>query len=193
MSREGGDCSYKPQKGAVRTERLTRRTNRSQKAARVDYTEDEFSSDTETEGTVREYGLENQEVKTELDSSENLSELDGSEKLWTPQTFAHKMTHLSQQVTRLAKFNTDQDMARETEQTHMTAIMQIMMEMRAEERKAELEREERRVEREKRRLEREQRQREEDMKREERLMTTLREAQPTVPQPSLYKTTNSLI
>ena len=133
MSREGDDCSYKPQKGAVRTERLTRRTNR-QRAARVDYTEDKISSDTETEGTIREYGLENQEVKTELDSSETLSELDGSEMLWTPQTFAHKTTQLSQQVTRLAKFNTDQDMARETEQTNMTAIMQIMMEMRAEDR-----------------------------------------------------------
>ena len=76
--------------------------------------------------------------------------------------FAHKTVQLSQQVTRLAKFSTDIDMAREADQFNITAIMQLMMEMRTEDKKAEREREERRAEREEKRLKRDQRQREDD-------------------------------
>ena len=136
---------------------MTRRTNRSQRAARVDYTEGETSSETETEGTVNREGVQREDCKLELDSNDTVSELDGSEKLWTPQTFATRTTQLSQQVTKLAKLNTDHDMARETEQTNLTAVMQMMMEVREADRKADIEREDRRIERERvERLERQQ-------------------------------------
>ena len=65
MSREGDDCSYKPQKGAIKTEKLTRRTNRSQRAAKVDYMEGETSSDTETEGMVNMEGVQREDCKLE--------------------------------------------------------------------------------------------------------------------------------
>ena len=82
----GGNYSYKPQKGAVNIDKLPKKNTRPLRAVRIDCKDAEvISSETESEGTVRGDGLDSQEIKTEIDSSDILSTLDGSEQLWTPQ------------------------------------------------------------------------------------------------------------
>ena len=80
-------------------------------------------------------------------------------------------------------------MTRENDQGNLQQLMQMMMEMRAEDRKAERDRENSRLEREDRRQELEARREEEREARQIQLITTLREAQPAVPQSSTIQNT----
>ena len=175
MSREDSDCSYRPQKGAVKIEKLTRRTKTSQRTTRIDYTEKEVVSGSESEGVVEVLSVENPRVKSEGEESVLFAQTEDVNLLWTPNTFASRTTQLTKQVGKLAELTAQNSMAREMEQTNFTQIMHMMMDMRADDRKTEREREDRRIERE-------DRLRQDDIRRQERLLTTLKEAQPVVPQ-----------
>ena len=148
MSTEESDYTYKPKKGTVCSGETTKRKDRSQRAARVNYTEVEISSGSAYEGTLEAYNLEAREIKSEREGSVPLLGLEGVEDKWTLGTLARTSSQLPHQFDRVTKENTELKMAREVEQGGLTQIMQMMMEMRAKDRKAEQERENSRVERE---------------------------------------------
>ena len=102
--------------------------------------------------------------------------------------FADKTEKLTKQITEFAHHTSYLEMARESD-SNITAIMQMMLNMKAEDRKGEqrrIDREEERQAEDRRRedIRREEklRRREEELKREERLMIALTAAQPAVPQ-----------
>ena len=146
----------------------------------------EISSGTESEGTVEVYELRAKKIKSEREGSVPLVDKEGVDNQWSPDTIARTSSQLSPQLGRVAKENSELKMAREAEQDGLTQIMQMMMEMRAADEKAARDREHRRIEREEKRDQERQRelweQKEADIRQEERLLTTLREAQPAVPQ-----------
>ena len=83
------------------------------------------------------------------------------EPFWTPQTFANKTDELTRLITKFASYTSHIDMAREQE-SNGTAMMQMILEMRAKDRKAE-----------QRRVESEEARKEEDLRREERMKLAL--------------------
>ena len=136
MSREGNNFSYKPKKGTVCSGELTRRMNRSQRAARVNYTEVEITSGSESEGTIEGLELNTREIKSEREGSVPSLDIEGEDKQWTPDTLARTTSRLSQQFGRVVRDNREFKMAREVERGGLQQVMQMMVEMRAADEKA---------------------------------------------------------
>ena len=195
MSQGGSDCSYQPRKSAVSKDIKPKKSSRPVRGTRVDYKEVEIlSSDSEEqESVVREQWLSDTVFKAEADEGE-LDQLQcDTEPTWTPQTIAFRTKQLTRQITKFASSSSEIHMAREQEHLNVMVIMQIMLEMRTEDRKAEKRRveedrkaDQRRVEDDKkaeqRRVEKEEARREEDLRRETRMLIALQAAQPAVPQ-----------
>ena len=80
MSREGNDFSYRPKKGTVCLSELTRRTDRSQRTARVNYTEVEITSGSESEGRIEGLELNTRNIKSEREGSVPLLDIEGEDK-----------------------------------------------------------------------------------------------------------------
>ena len=231
MSGEERDRTYKTKGRAEKTLRGTPRRTTTRTTGRIDYKETEvISSGSDSEETIvgSESGIGSS--KLEREDSVPLLEGDRDRNLWTPGTLTSRDNQVTEQLSRLATVNTDLAMARETEKSGLERVMEMMLQMRVEDRKEvqlreeKREREERQREvdrldritrleaqrekedrdREERRLEREAKRDEEiarreqlmlereetrlreqkdmDLRREERLLTTLKEAQPAVPQ-----------
>ena len=194
MSGEGRDSTYKSTlkttKGPVRESRRLKK--------QVDYSEVELVlSDSDSEGTIfnSESGIES--IKLEPGITELGLECERSVDVCTPGMLRSTANQVSEQSSRFTEVNTELAMAREAEKTGIERMMELMLQMRAEDRKEAQLREERREreerQREVERLDRvtklEAQEREREAKREEereareaRLLTTLRAAQPAVPQ-----------
>ena len=196
MSREGSDTSYRPKRRLHLSETEHRRS-RCPRSSRVDYKEVEVLSGSDSEETIVDSELGRQSVKLEREGSVPGFEGETEENLWTPDTLKSRANQVSEQFSRLDRVNSEETMAREGEKGELVRIMEILMQMRAEDMKAAQIKEERREredrEREDRRIERETEreeirirelrdQKEADLRREERLLTTLKDAQPAVPQ-----------
>ena len=186
MSREGSDYSYRPKLRAAHSGEVSRRRERRQRATRVDYTKVEILSETDSEGTIENKEVDLVSVKSEREENVSLTDINLDQNSWTPQTLTKRANQLTEQVGRLAKTTRKEKMAREGEKGELVQIMEMMMQMRAEDKKAEQRKEESRIremrEQEDRRVEREVKREDEREAREQRLLTTLREAQPAVPQ-----------
>ena len=100
---------------------------------------------------------------------------------------------MSEQLSRLARANTEVAMARERDKGGLERIMEMIIQMRAEDKKEaqlreekrdreERQREQMRLEGEETRVREVREQKEADLRREERLLTTLKVAQAAVPQ-----------
>ena len=141
--------------------------------------------------------------KVELEDEQAEAQWALLQDTWTPQTLQKTASEVGAQYSRLAEENQHFRMAREAERTSLEKIMELIVTMKMEDQKREQEREERRdreareradqrereriEQREKERenlerIEREEKWEEERERREARLLTTLKEAQPAVPQ-----------
>ena len=121
----------------------------------VDYSEAEIvRSDSDSEGTIfnSESGIEN--IKLEPEVSELGLECGRSVDVLTPGTLRSTANQVTDQVNRFAEVNTELAMAREAEKTRLERMMELMLQMRADDRKEAQIREDKR--------EREERQRETD-------------------------------
>ena len=136
MSTEKGDNCYIPARSALRKPLPTRTTSKPTRTARKDYTEVQVISDQEdNEGAVNP-GEVDYDFKLESPDSESVQ----SEPCWTPRTFSDRMAQLTKQISEFAHQTVTANMAKQTE-PNMTAILQLMMEMKSEDRKAEQRRE----------------------------------------------------
>ena len=144
MSQGGSDCSYQPRKSAVSKDIKPKKSSRPVRGTRVDYKEVKIlSSDSEEqEIVVREQWLSDTDFKAEADEGELDQLQSDTEPTWTPRTITFRTKQLTRQITKFASSSSEIHMAREQKHLNVTAIMQIMLEMRMEDRKAE----ERRVE-----------------------------------------------
>ena len=144
MSGEGSDTSYRPKKREQQPAVETRRRTRCPRSSRVDYTEVEILSGSDSEGTIDSNKVDRQDIKSERKESVPLLEVEGEQNQWTPGTLTSRTTQLTQQLSRVAKENREFTMARETEQGGLVKLMELMIQMRADDAKAAQSREERR-------------------------------------------------
>ena len=194
MSREGRDSTYKPTKSTTQKERTGPRQAAKRNTKRIDYTEVEVivsGSDTDKTLTDSESGFSS--VKLEPVEKGARVQREGLRDTWTPNTFRHKATQVTQQFVRISETNTELVMARESEKTSVETLMEMMISMQVEEKKREQARERQEEEREERRgrerreekaerRELEAKRQEAQLAREERLLVSLKAAQPVVPQ-----------
>ena len=113
MLREGSDHSYRPKTRTADSGKQTRRIDRSQRSARVDYTEVEILSDSDSEGTFENNEVEVLDIKSEREESVPLVDLEREENQWTTGTLARTSSQLSQQLGRVVNESGDKNMARE--------------------------------------------------------------------------------
>ena len=97
------------------------------------------------EGTVDSTEVSPTLIKFEREDSVPLAEFKGEDNLWTPEKLMTRASQLTQQVGRLAKASREETMAREGEKCELVRIMELMMQMRAEDTKAAQVREENRI------------------------------------------------
>ena len=143
-------------------------------------------------------------LKAEQEESVALLVGDRDSSWWTPGTPGSKATSVTEQLSRIVEVNSKATMARETEKRGLENVMELMLQMRADDKKGAQLREEKREreerqkevdrldgvarietqerEKEAERREREAKREEEREAREARLLTALRQAQPAVPQ-----------
>ena len=162
MSGEGSDTSYRPKKRQQHPVAQTRGRTRCLRNSRVDYTEVEILSESDSEGAIDSNEIDRREIKSEREESVPLLEVEGDQNQWIPGTLSARAKQVSQQYSRLAWVNSEETMAREGETGALQKIMEMMVQMRAKDRKVERDREERRIEREEKR--------EEELARREQLM-----------------------
>ena len=200
MSSEGKDRTYRPAKKASRgSERESYRTMRREV---VDYTEvDTIDLDTSGEQTIvdsesgfgSEQCFKQEPVEDQGNGREGFLGSVGFQDDWTPNTLRQTASKVTQQFERLSQVNTELTMARESEKSSVEKLMEMMLSMKMDEQKRDDERrrEERQRDEDRKREEREREDRrererreekEERLAREERLITTLKAAQPAIPQ-----------
>ena len=78
-------------------------------------------------------------------------ESERSVNIWTPGTLRNTANQVTEQLTRLAKVNTKIAMAREAEKTRIECMMEMMLQMRAEDKKEAQIREDKRYRKERQR------------------------------------------
>ena len=200
MSKRGRDTGKRPTKRSAAPTRMSSKINQ---VGPVNYAETDLTTpDTEREGTIvgSDSGFGSVKLEVDLDSEQIEAEGDWVEDTWTPITARNTATQVGLQFAKIAEQNSQLIMARETEQSAMDKLMEMMLTMRMEEQKREdrwerereQERREDRLREEKRREreeqkeeEREERRRAEKREQEDRqatLLAQLKEAQPAVPQ-----------
>ena len=133
MSTGRGDDSYQPSKslrGKIVQQKPIVRPSRT---ARRDYTEEiEVLLDQETsEGAVIPE-FERNRVKLDPDSSKTES---ARNLAWTPRTFSDRTNWLNKQLTEFAEQTSS--LGKAQPETNIASVLQMMMEMRAEDRKSE--------------------------------------------------------
>ena len=102
----------------------------------VDYSEVKLVvSDSDSEGTIfnSESGIES--IKLESGVTELGLECERSVDVWTPGTFRSTANQVSEQLSRFAEVNTELAMARGAEKTGIERMMELMLQMCAENRK----------------------------------------------------------
>ena len=136
MSEGGSDETYIPAKSAVK--KLVPATNpvRPVRSTRKDYREVEVvlsdSEEIQGEGSVGDTQLVDRKVKAEsLVGEIDPSYLD-SEQSWSPQTLVTQSKRFTKELTRLSSTKSELEMARDQEQSNITALMQMMIEMRTQ-------------------------------------------------------------
>ena len=177
MSAERGDSTYQPSRQGKRqvgpAQKRPVRASRRDK----DYTEPLLISDEEetSEGAVdiTERYFESTE-RTFSPECESIK----CEPSWTPDTFAHKTDNIFKNISELKEQTTLIRMAKDPE-TSIAEVMQMMLKMHADDRAADLKREQDREEGRKRRDDELRREAE---RREERILIALKGAQPAIPQ-----------
>ena len=186
MSERGGDKRSQPKKKQA----PTRVSTRIRKVGPVNYKEvDITDSDTESEDTVLDSESGFGSVKLEIEGQEVETDWEHKDSLWTRCTEESRTGGSENQLTKLVEVKSEVAMTSGSEKSNMERIMEMMLQMRAEDkrtaaddRKAAQLREEKREmderQREVDRLERE----EERERRQEKLLQTLKESQPVVPQ-----------
>ena len=130
---------------AAHSGEVSRRRERRQRATRVDYTEVEILSETDSEGTIENKEVDLVSVKSEREGNVSLTDINLDQNSWTPQTLTKRANQLTEQVGRLAKTTRKEKMDREGEKGELVQIMEMMMQMRAEDKKAEQRKEESRI------------------------------------------------
>ena len=140
MSGEGSDTSYRPKKRQQQPVAQTRGRTRCPRKSRVDYTEVEILSESDSEGTIDSNEIDKREIKSERGESMPLLEVEGDQNQRIPGTLSATAKQVSQQYSRLARVNSEETMAREGETGTLQKIMEMMVQMRAEDRKVERDR-----------------------------------------------------
>ena len=139
MSEGGSDSTYKPKTQQRRKHiPVAKRPVRSTRAVK-DYTEPLLISDSEDlsegEGTLVRSDLDNREDTTSLESVSVKSEV------WTPRTFLQRTDSLIKNITEFRE-QTQHSMAKETS---LAEVMQLMVQMRADDRADDFRREQERL------------------------------------------------
>ena len=133
MSGEGRDSTYKAtqktKKGPMRESRRLKK--------QVDYSEAEIvrsDSDSE-EGTIfnSESGIES--IKLEPEVTELGLECGRSVDVWMPGTLRRTANQVADQLNRVVEVNTELAMVREAEKTGLQHMMELMLQMRTDDRK----------------------------------------------------------
>jgi len=146
MSEERGDTTYKPkrqrekQQPSSQSRRPVRETRR-----HTDYSEVQLISDTDEESeSVVDLGAGDLDINEDTDSLDTISV---RSEFWTPKTFFEKTDKLLRGITEYTEQTALFAMAKQPEAS-MASVLQLMMQMRADDKEAEQKREDRRIERE---------------------------------------------
>ena len=145
--RESDDETYKPITNAVR-KTIQQKSSRPVRSTSINYLKVDIVSDPEEqEGVVsvdrihRSERLSSPALLVKSENPEAQSVL--SDHCWTPRTFGEKIEQIGSLISEFAVHTTGARMAKEQE-SNITALMQLMVEMKAEDRRAE----QRRIDRE---------------------------------------------